>query len=99
MEASTSGVWQGSIWSPVLFNIFINDVDDGAGCTLSKLTHDTKLGGVTGTPEGCVAIQRDTERLEKWANKNIKEFNMGKCKLLHLRRNNLRHQDLLGQPN
>ncbi|PKU27391.1 rna-directed dna polymerase from mobile element jockey-like [Limosa lapponica baueri] len=68
--------------SPVLFNIFINDLDDGAEHTLSKLQM-TKLGGVADTAEGCAAIQRDLNRLEKWTDRNLMQFNK-KFEVLHL---------------
>lgn len=59
----------------VLFNIFINELDDGAEHNLSEFTNETKLGRVADAPEGCAAVQRDLVRLEKWAIRSFMKFN------------------------
>ncbi|KAK4829116.1 hypothetical protein QYF61_002154 [Mycteria americana] len=90
----TSSVPQGSILGSILF--FINDLDDGTECTCSKFIDDTKLGGVADIPEGHAVIQKDLNRLEKWAVRNLMKLNKGNCKALHLEKNKPMHQNMLG---
>ncbi|PKU49077.1 rna-directed dna polymerase from mobile element jockey-like [Limosa lapponica baueri] len=92
----TSGVLQGSVWCPTLFNIFISDLNDGIKCGLMKLAGDTKLSGEVDSSEGRATLQEDLARLEEWANKYLMKLNKDKCKVLHLGKHNPGVQHGLG---
>ena len=84
------------VLGPVLFNIFINDLDEAVEGILIKLADDTKLGGVANTPEERTTIQGDLDRLENWAIANKMNFNREKCKVLHLGSRNEMHKYRMG---
>jgi len=52
-------------WSQYCSNNFINNLHHGKRCTLSKVADNTKLGGAADTPDGCAAMQKDLNGMEK----------------------------------
>ncbi|GAB0203069.1 mitochondrial enolase superfamily member 1 [Grus japonensis] len=95
--ATSGNVPQRSVLGLALFNILVSDMDSGIERTLCKFANNTKLCGVVDTLEGRDAIQRDLDRLERWARANRMKFNKAKRKVLHVGWHNPKHNYRLGR--
>ena len=84
-----SGVPQGSVLGPILFLIYINDLDDSITSNVLKFADDTKLFRKVNTDGDKQHLQNDLDRLMKWSEKWQMLFNLGKCKCLHTGHGNL----------
>ena len=84
----TSGVPQGSVLGPLLFLIYINDLDNNIISKISKFADDTKLCHRARHPEDIIELQEDINKLEDWANKWKMKFNVDKCAVIHIGHNN-----------
>ena len=87
----TSGVPQGSVLGPVLFIVYINDLDDGLCCKISKFADDTKLGHSVNTQESRLQLQHAIDKVTQWSDKWQMSFNLDKCKVMHLGHDNQKH--------
>ena len=89
-EDVSSGVPQGSVLGPLLFIIYlyINDLDNRVKSKLSKFADDTKLGGELDSREGGDQIQESIDTCIDWAIDWQMEFNLNKCKVLGMGKNN-----------
>ena len=83
-----SGVPQGSVLSPALFIIYINDFDNSILSNLSKFADDAKLyRSVTSDYERGL-LQADLDKLSVWSEEWQMLFNVDKCKVMHFGRSN-----------
>lgn len=85
---STSGVPQGSVLGPILFNIFINDVTEcfqESNCFI--FADDLKIAKVIKSPNDSKALQEDLDRLAEWSHKNFMVLNPHKCSFIKFTRN------------
>ncbi|KAF2354420.1 Reverse transcriptase domain [Trinorchestia longiramus] len=88
----TSGVPQGSVLGPLLFIIYINDLDVGIISKINKFANDTKLCHRAFTERDRATIQSDLNRLLQWTETWQMSFNIEKCSVMHVGANNRHFQ-------
>ena len=80
---------QGSVFGPLLFLIYINDLDTDIVSKMSKFADDTKLCHRARNPYAVMELQEDMNKLVEFANKWQMSFNVDKCSVLHIGHNNM----------
>ena len=96
---NVSGVPQGSLLGPVLFKVYINDLDLVADLItlILKFADDTKLAQRIRNEEDRQRLQRALDALQEWAAAWGMQFNAEKCKIMHVGRQNPRYTYKMGE--
>ena len=84
---------------PVLFFMFINDIDfsvDVSALVLSKFADDTKWGKILENEEGQKLFEEGINSLVQWSNAWQMEFNVDKCHIMHIGPRNKEYQYTMG---
>jgi hypothetical protein len=78
-----SGLAQRSVLRPVLFNFLINDVCDiikHSNCLL--LVDDLKAYRAISSPNDCLLLQSDIDRVHNWLSANFMKINFSKIEVI-----------------
>ena len=85
MTEVLSGIPPGSVLGPIQFTIFINDLPDCVQSCCKFFADDTKIYDST---DNAGKIEEDIIRLQRWSYLWNLYFNVTKCKILHIGKNN-----------
>ena len=78
----SSGVPQGSVFRPVLFLLYINDITSEIQSQISLFADDCLIYHTIHSEVDHTILQNNLNSLNSWASKWQMEFNVSKCKIL-----------------
>ena len=79
-----SGIPQRSVLGPLLFLMFINDLDLNIHNVLLKFADDTKICSRIRKSDDVQKLQGDLNTLQEWAHTWQMKFNIQKCKVMRV---------------
>ena len=83
---------QGSGLGPVLFLIYINDLDEYILSLILKFADDTNIFSTIHSDVDAANLQSDIDKLLKWSGIWQMEFNDTKFKVMHIGKQHSEHQ-------
>ena len=92
-----SGVPQGSVLGPLLFLIYINDIDERLLSKISKFADDTKMCRNIDSDDDAKMLQEDLRKLFQWSVDWQMLFNIDKCSVMHVGKSNNGNDYALGE--
>ena len=91
-----SGVTEGSVLDPILFLIYIYDLDVNINSKLRKFADDIKLCRASNSDKEVETLQNDLQRIYQWSLDWQMMFNIDKCVVIHAGKNNKQYNYKMG---
>ena len=101
IQAVTSGVPQGTVLGPLLFLLYINDIEKNLHSKIRLFADDSAIYREIQTENDSHILQEDLFKLQNWADTWQMSFNVKKCKTLRITRKNkhkLNYKYLMSTP-